>query len=98
MKSRIEKVASVLALILMTGFCIIVSLKSEPKRENDIIILYTNDVHTYIDGDISYDTIAGLKQLLQSVVKSLVLLPGALGRTFQPAAGCAVSAAFCPLK
>ncbi len=33
-----------------------------PKE--DVVILYTNDVHTYIDGPISYDVIAGLKTAL----------------------------------
>ena len=32
---------------------------TEPAR--DIAILYTNDVHTYIDGVLSYDVIAGVK-------------------------------------
>ena len=33
---------------------------------NDIVILYTNDVHTYIDGPISYDVIAAVKKELQA--------------------------------
>ena len=33
----------------------------------DIVILYTNDVHTYIDGTFSYDVIAGLKESLKNV-------------------------------
>ena len=33
-------------------------LTPEPKG---VVVYYTNDVHTYIDGDISYDTIAALK-------------------------------------
>ena len=31
---------------------------AEPAE--DVVILYTNDVHTYIDGPLSYDVIAGL--------------------------------------
>ena len=36
----------------------------------DIVILYTNDVHTYIDGPIGYDVIAGLKESLKNVYVS----------------------------
>ena len=32
---------------------------------DDIVILYTNDVHTYVDGPISYDVIAAVKNELQ---------------------------------
>ncbi|MBQ7124069.1 MAG: 5'-nucleotidase C-terminal domain-containing protein [Oscillospiraceae bacterium] len=32
--------------------------------EEDIVILYTNDVHTYINKDLGYDDIAGTKQKL----------------------------------
>jgi len=30
------------------------------EKSDDIVILYTNDVHTYIDGELSYDTVAAL--------------------------------------
>lgn len=39
----------------------------------DIAVLYTNDVHTYIDGPLSYDIIGALKQQLQQQY-ALVLL------------------------
>ncbi len=35
-----------------------------PKE--DVVILYTNDVHTYIDGPLSYDVIAGIKAELEA--------------------------------
>ena len=40
----------------------------------DIVILYTNDVHTYIDGHLSYDVIAGLKDSLKSVYGNVLLV------------------------
>lgn len=40
----------------------------------DIVILYTNDVHTYIDGAISYDVIAGLKESLKNVYGNVLLV------------------------
>ena len=38
----------------------------DTDKSDDIVILYTNDVHTYIDGTISYDVIAGVKDYLQT--------------------------------
>ena len=39
---------------------------AEDAKSDDIVILYTNDVHTYIDGDLSYDVIAAIKANLQT--------------------------------
>ncbi len=36
---------------------------ASPKE--DVVILYTNDVHTYIDNPLSYDVIAGIRDELQ---------------------------------
>ena len=38
----------------------------ENTTDDDIVILYTNDVHTYVDGPISYDVIAAVKKELQT--------------------------------
>ena len=40
----------------------------------DVVILYTNDVHTYIDGPLSYDVIAGLKASLEEVYGNVLLV------------------------
>ena len=40
----------------------------------DIVILYTNDVHTYIDNPLSYDVIAFVKQELAGIYGDNVLL------------------------
>ena len=40
----------------------------------DVVILYTNDVHTYIDGVLSYDVIAGLKSELQAQYGNVLLV------------------------
>ena len=42
--------------------------------QGDIAILYTNDIHTYIDGPLSYDVIAALKAELQSQYEYVLLL------------------------
>jgi len=40
----------------------------------DVVILYTNDVHTYIDGPLSYDVLAGLKAQLQATYGNVLLV------------------------
>ena len=39
-----------------------------PAPAEGITILYTNDIHTYIDGDIRYSTVAGLKDSFENVL------------------------------
>ena len=45
---------------------------AEPAE--DIVILYTNDVHTYIDGILSYDVLAGLKTSLEMAYGNVLLV------------------------
>ena len=40
----------------------------------DVVILYTNDVHTYIDNHLSYDVIAGLKAALTEKYGNVLLV------------------------
>ena len=40
----------------------------------DVVILYTNDVHTYIDGPMGYDVIAGLKAELEGQYGNVILV------------------------
>jgi len=40
----------------------------------DVVILYTNDVHTYIDNPLSYDVIAGVKQELEKTYGNVLLV------------------------
>ena len=49
---------------------------SEPEavEQGDIAILYTNDVHTYIDNPLSYDVIAAVKAELQKEYEYVLLL------------------------
>jgi len=44
------------------------------KENGDVAILYTNDVHTYIDGPLSYDVIAALKSELKSQYAEVLLV------------------------
>ena len=48
---------------------------TEPELPaEDIVILYTNDVHTYIDGVLNYSVIAALKEALQAEYPHVLLL------------------------
>src|SRR5699024_7341865 len=44
------------------------------EKSDDIVILYTNDVHTYIDGDMGYDTVAALKAAMEQQYKYVLLV------------------------
>lgn len=47
---------------------------AEAKEEGSVAILYTNDVHTYIDNPLSYDVIASLKDQLEDSYESVILV------------------------
>ncbi len=46
---------------------------NEETASDDIVILYTNDIHTYIDGALSYDVVAAIKKELQTQYKYVFL-------------------------
>lgn len=64
-------------LSVILSFAMIISFTlpvgAEQTLSDDIVILYTNDVHTYIDGDLSYDTVAAIKKDLQKKYKYVFL-------------------------
>ncbi|MBQ7824817.1 MAG: bifunctional metallophosphatase/5'-nucleotidase [Clostridia bacterium] len=47
---------------------------AQETLSEDVVILYTNDVHTYIDGALSYDVIAGVKSELEKQYKHVLLV------------------------
>ena len=66
MKKLITLVLS-LAMVLSLVAC-----GGTPKE--NVAILYTNDVHTYIDNPISYDVIAAVKEELKTQYKNVLLV------------------------
>ena len=62
-----------LVLSLAMVFSLVACGGTEAPKE-DVAILYTNDVHTYIDGTISYDVIAALKEELKAQYKNVLLV------------------------
>ena len=51
-----------------------VAFSNLDQRSDDIVILYTNDVHTYIDKPLSYDNIAVIKNQLEEDYKYVYLV------------------------
>ena len=66
-RKKLILIGLVLALLLaaLILFC---------SRPQDIAILYTNDVHTYIDGPLSYDNLAAIKKELEKDYAHVLLL------------------------
>ena len=58
----------ILALVLTMALCCgLFNGVSAEEAKQDVVILYTNDVHTYIDNPLSYDVIAGIKAELEKI-------------------------------
>ena len=51
-----------------------VAFSNQDQRSDDIEILYTNDIHTYINKEISYDNIAAIKKQLEKEYKYVYLV------------------------
>lgn len=61
-----KRFSSILLLLLCLCF---IGCQEKPNGElEEVVILYTNDVHTYIDGDIQYSDIASLKASYENVL------------------------------
>lgn len=67
---------------LLSFFCAVLMIAAlgprasavETPKSNDIVILYTNDVHAYIDGPMSYGTISALKKQLEKAYRYVLLV------------------------
>ena len=66
--------AMLLAVVMVLGLLAPVAMAEGEDNSNNIAILYTNDVHTYIDKDLGYDNIAALKADLAETYKGVVLV------------------------
>ncbi|MBQ8526795.1 MAG: S-layer homology domain-containing protein [Clostridia bacterium] len=64
--------ALIISLSIIVSAIAPVSATTEAISD-DIVILYTNDVHTYIDGALSYDVIAAFKENLEKQYKYVIL-------------------------
>ena len=67
-------IATILCLAMVLVLGVPAVMAAETADVNDIVILYTNDVHTYIDGPLSYDVIAALKTELKKQYDNVLLV------------------------
>ena len=49
------------------------AVETTASAKEDVVVLYTNDVHTYIDGPMGYDVVAGLKAELKEQYGNVIL-------------------------
>ena len=68
-----RKLCALILTVLVLIFLPIFASAEENVKSEDIGILYTNDVHTYIDGPLSYDVISAIKKELQNDYKYVFL-------------------------
>ena len=52
----------------------IYKLPAAEEKTDEIVILYTNDIHTYIDQTLSYDNVADMKAALEAEGKTVLLV------------------------
>lgn len=62
------------SMAVAMAFTAIPVMAEDNIKSDDIVIIYTNDVHTYIDGELSYDTVAALKKELETVYDNVFLV------------------------
>ncbi len=60
-----------LAMVLVLGIGV---LADETANDGSVTVLYTNDVHTYIDKGLSYASIAAMKHEYQAAGKNVLLV------------------------
>ena len=69
-----NKTLSLLLTIILAMVCLLPATAEETALSDDIVILYTNDIHTYIDGPLSYDVIAAIKDDLLTRYEHVLLV------------------------
>ena len=71
-----RKKLSVFLAILMLISIMVPSAFAEEAKSDDIAILYTNDVHTYVDQPLSYDVLKNIKSDLEEQYEHVLLVDG----------------------
>ena len=69
-----RKLLSFICTLLLTVSLCMPASAADGEKSNDIVILYTNDAHAYIDGPLSYDTIGALKKELEKEYRYVLLV------------------------
>ena len=69
-----RKLLSILCSVLLIVLLSIPVSAANAEKSNDIVILYTNDTHAYIDSPLSFDTIGALKKNLEKQYRYVLLV------------------------
>lgn len=69
-----RKLLSLLCAVLLIAALGCRASAVETPKSNDIVILYTNDVHAYIDGPMGYGTVSALKKQLEKSYRYVLLV------------------------
>lgn len=73
MKKGLSLLFAVILCICLIG-CSSSQTSTENSVTEDLVILYTNDIHSYIDKPLSYDVIAALKTELEAEYGNVLLI------------------------
>ena len=73
MKKRISLLLAVIVCLTLIG-CNTPQTTTQNAVTEDLVILYTNDIHSYIDNPLSYDVIAALKTELEAEYGNVLLV------------------------
>ncbi len=74
MKKCTRFLSVLLALAMILSMLPTVFAAPAEKASEDIVILYTNDIHTYIGGTLSYDNLADMKKTLAEEYAGVLLV------------------------
>ena len=76
MKKTRRLLALLLAMVMMLALTVTAGAEevTTTAAKNEITVIYTNDVHTYIDKTLSYATVSAMKQDYQKAGKQVLLV------------------------
>lgn len=76
MKKTRRLLALLLAMVMMLALTVTAGAEevTTTAAKNEITVIYTNDVHTYIDKTLSYATVSAIKQDYQKAGKQVLLV------------------------
>ena len=76
MKKTRRLLALLLAMVMMLALTVTAGAEevTTTAAKSEITVIYTNDVHTYIDKTLSYATVSAMKQDYQKAGKQVLLV------------------------
>ncbi len=69
-----RKILSAVLVLMMLVSLMVPGVSAAEAKSDDIVILYTNDVHTYVDKPLGYDVLKSIKDDLKTQYKNVLLV------------------------